>query len=285
MGFFELDDVFTYQDANDIKKLWAGDTAPASPGSGEVWLDTSATPNQLKRYNGSSWDTIGELTAGDLLNLIKTVDGSGSGLDADMLDGQEGPYYRNADNLNAGTVPLARIPTTLTGKDADKLDGQEGSYYQDASNLNSGTIPSARLSASGLLTLIKTVDGSGSGLDADKLDGQEGSYYRNADNLNAGTVGRARLGALWRDNQLNETGSPYIQTGYQITGGGVNFMAVVFDVAFTDIPKMFGMMEDKKYFCNIANRSTTGCTIWLYFHDGTPANNRYAMWLAIGRKT
>ena len=177
MGFFELDDVFTYQDANDIKKLWAGDTAPTEPGTGEVWLDTSSTPNQLKRYNGSSWDTIGELAA-DLLTKLKTVDGSGSGLDADMLDGQEGSYYRNADNLNAGTVPLARIPTTLTGKDADKLDGQEGSYYQNASNLNSGTVPSARLSASDLLTLIKTVDGSGSGLDADKLDGQEKSYYQ-----------------------------------------------------------------------------------------------------------
>jgi hypothetical protein len=87
MAFFELDDVFTYQDANDIKKLWAGDTAPTAPGTGEVWLDTSSTPNQLKRYNGTSWDTIGELIAGDLLNLIKTVDGSGSGLDADTVDG------------------------------------------------------------------------------------------------------------------------------------------------------------------------------------------------------
>ena len=36
-------------------------------------------------------------------------DGSGSGLDADKLDGQEGSYYRNADNLNAGTVSRARL--------------------------------------------------------------------------------------------------------------------------------------------------------------------------------
>ena len=32
-------------------------------------------------------------------------DGSTSGLDADLLDGQEGSYYRNASNLNAGTYP------------------------------------------------------------------------------------------------------------------------------------------------------------------------------------
>ena len=36
-------------------------------------------------------------------------DGSGSGLDADKLDNQDGSYYRNAGNLNAGTVPDARL--------------------------------------------------------------------------------------------------------------------------------------------------------------------------------
>ncbi len=106
-----------------------------------MWLDTSVTPNRLKRYNGSEWDTVGDMTAGDLLTLLKTVDGSGSGLDA------------------------------------DKLDGQEGSYYQNASNLDSGTIPSDRLSANDLLTKVETVDGSGSGLDADKVDGLEASTF------------------------------------------------------------------------------------------------------------
>lgn len=72
-------------------------------------------------------------------------DGATSGLDADLLDGQEGSYYTNAGNLT-GTAPLAIIPTNLTGKNADQLDGQEGSYYQNASNLNAGTVPLARLS-------------------------------------------------------------------------------------------------------------------------------------------
>jgi hypothetical protein len=40
-------------------------------------------------------------------------DGAGSGLDADTLDGQQGAYYQNASNLNAGTVPDARFPATL----------------------------------------------------------------------------------------------------------------------------------------------------------------------------
>jgi hypothetical protein len=36
-------------------------------------------------------------------------DGSGSGLDADKLDGQEGSYYRSASNINAGTLNAARL--------------------------------------------------------------------------------------------------------------------------------------------------------------------------------
>ena len=41
-------------------------------------------------------------------------DGSGSGLDADKLDGQDSDYYRNATNLNAGTISDARIPDSIT---------------------------------------------------------------------------------------------------------------------------------------------------------------------------
>ena len=41
-------------------------------------------------------------------------DGSGSNLDSDLLDGQEGSYYRNASNINAGTLNTARLPATFT---------------------------------------------------------------------------------------------------------------------------------------------------------------------------
>lgn len=39
-------------------------------------------------------------------------DGSGSGLDADLLDGQHGSFYRDASNLNTGVVPVARLSGT-----------------------------------------------------------------------------------------------------------------------------------------------------------------------------
>jgi hypothetical protein len=43
-------------------------------------------------------------TAAELLTAIKTVDGAGSGLDADLLDGQSGSYYRIDVYNTAGTL-------------------------------------------------------------------------------------------------------------------------------------------------------------------------------------
>ncbi len=37
-------------------------------------------------------------------------DGADSGADADLLDGQHGSYYKNAGNLNAGTLSVDRLP-------------------------------------------------------------------------------------------------------------------------------------------------------------------------------
>lgn len=40
-----------------------------------------------------------DISSSELISKLLTVDGSGSGLDADMLDGQHGTYYRNYYNL------------------------------------------------------------------------------------------------------------------------------------------------------------------------------------------
>lgn len=54
-------------------------------------------------------------TAADVLAKLVTVDGAGSGLDADLFDGQSSAFYQNAGNLNAGVVPDARITGAYTG--------------------------------------------------------------------------------------------------------------------------------------------------------------------------
>lgn len=86
-------------------------------------------------------------------------DGAGSGLDADRLDGQQGSFYRDAGNLDAGTLAVARGGTgTGTAFTAGSLvfAGAGGAYAQDNpklfwddanDRLGVGTLsPQARLS-------------------------------------------------------------------------------------------------------------------------------------------
>jgi hypothetical protein len=84
-------------------------------------------------------------------------------LNADLLDGESGSYYRNASNLFCGTISNACFSaySDLT------VEGYLGNATGDLAQ-NNGTLQSS--------------------LNADQLDGQEGSYYRNATNINNGTL-------------------------------------------------------------------------------------------------
>lgn len=115
----------------------------------------------------------------------------GSSLDSEYtLKGPSGDIWHSG-NDGAGS-----------GLNADLLDGQEGSFYRNASNINSGTLSTARLNASDVLTLIKTVDGSGSGLDADLLAGKDAAHYLNAANL-TGIVPNARMSGNYSGIRIN----------------------------------------------------------------------------------
>ena len=69
--------------------------------------------------NGTFYTGLKVINGGDITYKGNEMwhagnDGSGSGLDADLLDAQEGSYYRNASNLNAGTIAAARLSTAST---------------------------------------------------------------------------------------------------------------------------------------------------------------------------
>ena len=40
-------------------------TAPSTPVSGMLWLDTSSSPPKLRRYSGSAWEEVGDSSAGE----------------------------------------------------------------------------------------------------------------------------------------------------------------------------------------------------------------------------
>lgn len=66
------------------------------------------------KLDGIESGATGDQTASEILSLLKTVDGSGSGLDSEFLGGNDVAFFRNAGNLNAGTISDARLPSTIT---------------------------------------------------------------------------------------------------------------------------------------------------------------------------
>lgn len=189
-----------------------------------------------------------------ILGWLLAQDGAGSGIDADMLDGQQGSYYADipgrlgfspvnkagdtmtglltlsgdptatghatrksyVDALVAAAALLAKLVTVDgagSGLDADMLDGQQGSYYIDIpARLGFNPLNAALYTAADVRGKLITVDGSGSGVDADMLDGEHGSYYRDLTN-STGTLPNARLSGLYTGINISLTGSLWWKNG------------------------------------------------------------------------
>jgi hypothetical protein len=162
------------------------------------------------KLNSSSY------TAADVLSKITTVDGATSGLDADLLDGQHGSYYRSWDNATNKPSPTVTISGDVSGSAtltelgnativATIADDSHNHVISNVDGLQTALdskLAASSYTASDVLTKIKTVDGVGSGLDADLLDGQSGSYYTNyTDTAITNLIGGAP-GALDTLNEL-----------------------------------------------------------------------------------
>ncbi len=143
-------------------------------------------------------------------------DGAGSGLDADLLDGQDGGFYTNIvarlgyTPYNAASVPagfganMDAVTLSLADPDGARVgssyfsihpnNGNSGnpSYlvtlaggnvlgrgFQLSSGFGTGDMMMRSLPASWTRVWTAGNDGAGSGLDADLLDGQDGSFYAN----------------------------------------------------------------------------------------------------------
>ena len=96
------------------------------------------------------------------------------------LTAQAGPVAVSATGMtrNGATVWDAGSDGAGSGLDADLLDGQQGSWYTDiAARLGYAPLNAASYTASDIRTKLLTVDGAGSGVDADLLDGRHASDF------------------------------------------------------------------------------------------------------------
>ena len=126
-----------------------------------------------------------DYTAADVLTKIKTVDGDGSGLDADLLDGHQSSYFAIDGSTDSSIEVDAKIAALVDGSPSalntlNKLAASLGDDpdFSTTVSTNLGLkLDSSVYTAADVLTKIRTVDGAGSGLNADVLDGHEASYF------------------------------------------------------------------------------------------------------------
>lgn len=94
-------------------------SAPSSPVTGQFYYDTGE--GRAKVRHSGSWAAMSGLTAAEILALVLTVDGAASLLDADLLDGQEGTYYRSRTN-HTGSQTASTISDFDTQVRTSRLD-------------------------------------------------------------------------------------------------------------------------------------------------------------------
>ena len=129
--------VLVKDSAGDFDTSWA---APGAAPVDSVFARTGAVVAQVGDYSAF------------YLGLTAKAD------DAALLNGNNANYYRNASNMNSGTLPVARLTGTynigISGTAASatlavnstNLNNQPASFYTNAANLSSGILPTARLS-------------------------------------------------------------------------------------------------------------------------------------------
>ena len=221
--------------SNDIARIRSSSNLHIDgPADGNLYLNWYASNKTIHLGNtGQVVKAAGSNTVWHAGN-----DGSGSGLDADTLDGAQpsasagnntivkrhsnGYIFANYFNTTPNDVSSGVTKVCVeTGNDGYIRHGSAGAI-RTFLGIESGA--TADQTASEILTAIKTVDGSGSGLDADLLDGiNSGSFLRS--DANDSTSGTLSVGGL-----LSNTGGAKLEIQNETNGGsskGIYFWSSV----------------------------------------------------------
>jgi hypothetical protein len=101
--------------------------------SSAYYATATAVSANTTKLAGIEANATGDQSAAEILAAVKTVDGSGSGLDADLLDGQSSTYYATATAVSANTTKLAGIESGATG---DQTGAEIKALYEAQSDTN-----------------------------------------------------------------------------------------------------------------------------------------------------
>ena len=224
----------------DVKALDQSVVSGASP----TFATTNMTDASNKRFMSDAQETkldgieasaTADQTAAQILTAIKTVDGSGSGLDADVLDGiGSGSFLRSDvdDAVNAYSTQI-RFPSNTTGATASgdqaslevrqatgnsdafmtfHVAGDFAAYFGIDGTTNDLFVGGWSMGANKYKIWHQNNDGSGSGLDADTLDGVQGASYLRSDTSDTFTGTLTMAGQLQMNgNIINDCEDIYLR--------------------------------------------------------------------------
>jgi hypothetical protein len=111
---------------NSAARIIASPTTPVGPAQGNLWLDTSASPNELKFYDGVQWlrtAPISSLPSFEISQALRylRVNGTGTGLEYATIDlssviplSQKGAAAGVATLDNTAKLPASQLPASIS---------------------------------------------------------------------------------------------------------------------------------------------------------------------------
>ena len=105
--------------------LTSASSTPSAPATGDLWMDTSLTPNILKFYNGTQWlqtspdSSLPTITTANASKYVR-INGTGTALEYATVDlssviatSQRGAANGVASLDSSGLLPASQLPATL----------------------------------------------------------------------------------------------------------------------------------------------------------------------------
>ena len=158
------------------------------------------------KLNAIEASATADQTASEILTLMKTVDGAGSGLDADTLDGNSTAYFTAYTDTAIANLSDSAPGTLDTLNELAAALGDDANFSATVTSSIATKMPLAGGAFSGAVTTNSTFDGRDVATDGAKLDGIEaGSNVTDTANVtSAGALMDSELTGIAHVKSLNQ---------------------------------------------------------------------------------